>query len=73
VPLPNGEGGYGYEWWIRAHGYSAEGYGGQYVYVVPSDHLVVVLTADPYAAQHIDIGSFELLLDDVLSAIHDRG
>lgn len=73
VELPNGEGGYGYGWWIRAHGYAAEGYGGQYVYVVPSARVVVVFTADPYAEKHIDIGSFGLLLDDILSALHDGG
>ena len=73
LPLPDGEGGYGYGWWIRAHGYAAEGYGGQYVYVVPSARVVVVFTADPYAAQHIGIGSVELLLADVLAALHDSG
>lgn len=73
VELPNGEGGYGHGWWIRAHGYAAEGYGGQYVYVVPSARVVVVFTADPYAAHHIDIGSFELLLCDILSALPDSG
>lgn len=57
----------------RAHGYAAEGYGGQYVYIVPSARVVVVFTADPYAAQHIDIGSFEFLLGDILSALQDSG
>ena len=42
---------YGYGWWIReAHGhrvYFAWGYGGQFIFVVPSASLVVVATSDP--------------------------
>ncbi len=44
---------YGYGWWIReAAGhpvYFAWGYGGQYIFVVPSLDLVVVTTSDPNA------------------------
>jgi len=43
--------GYGYFWWIDAYGgYSAHGYGGQYIFVVPRLNLVAVFTgglADP--------------------------
>jgi CubicO group peptidase (beta-lactamase class C family) len=43
--------GYGYFWWIDAYGgYSAHGYGGQYIFVVPQLNLVAVFTgglADP--------------------------
>lgn len=42
---------YGYGWWSReAHGYRihfAWGYGGQFVFVVPTARLVVVATSDP--------------------------
>jgi CubicO group peptidase (beta-lactamase class C family) len=42
---------YGYGWWIReAHGhpvYFAWGYGGQFIFVVPSASMVVVATSDP--------------------------
>ncbi|HYD52348.1 MAG TPA: serine hydrolase [Gemmatimonadaceae bacterium] len=42
---------YGYGWWMRdAHGHRihfAWGYGGQFVFVVPSASLVVVATSDP--------------------------
>ena len=43
--------GYGYFWWIDAYGgYSAHGFGGQYIFVVPKLQLVAVFTsglADP--------------------------
>jgi len=43
--------GYGYFWWIDAYGgYSAHGFGGQYIFVVPKLNLVAVFTsglADP--------------------------
>jgi CubicO group peptidase (beta-lactamase class C family) len=43
--------GYGYYWWMDAYGgYSAHGYGGQYIFVVPNLDLVAVFTsglADP--------------------------
>lgn len=44
------EGPYGYYWWIRPdmEAYAAIGHGGQYVYVVPADDLVIVMTANPY-------------------------
>lgn len=53
---------YGYGWWIReAHGhrvYFAWGYGGQFIFVVPSGAMVVVATSDPSPASrdgaHLD-------------------
>jgi CubicO group peptidase (beta-lactamase class C family) len=43
--------GYGYFWWMDAYGgYSAHGYGGQYIFVIPQKNLVAVFTsglADP--------------------------
>ncbi|HEX9060492.1 MAG TPA: serine hydrolase [Clostridia bacterium] len=37
---------YGYQWWINSFGgYRADGYGGQYIYVIPQKDLVVVFTA----------------------------
>lgn len=42
-----GKDGYGYFWWMEEFGgYSALGYGAQYVFVVPEKDLVVVFTAD---------------------------
>jgi CubicO group peptidase (beta-lactamase class C family) len=43
--------GYGYLWWMNGFGgYSAHGYGGQFIFVVPASNLVAVFTsgfADP--------------------------
>jgi CubicO group peptidase (beta-lactamase class C family) len=41
--------GYGYYWWIvpEAGGYSAWGHGGQYAFVIPSQHLVFALVSMP--------------------------
>jgi CubicO group peptidase (beta-lactamase class C family) len=37
--------GYGYQWWIRpGGGYSAIGWGGQYIFVLPDQDMVVVFT-----------------------------
>jgi hypothetical protein len=44
------EDGYGYLWWIDPFGFSAHGFGGQYIFVIPQLDMVVVFTgglADP--------------------------
>ncbi len=39
--------GYGYQWWVDANGYyMAQGYGGQFIYVVPEQNMVVVFTGE---------------------------
>lgn len=39
--------GYGYQWWIDDSGvYMALGYGGQFIFVVPEQDMVVVFTSD---------------------------
>jgi CubicO group peptidase (beta-lactamase class C family) len=63
---------YGYGWWMRdAHGhrvYFAWGYGGQFVFVIPSASMVVVATSDPEPAQrergHLD--AVHSLVDELL-------
>jgi CubicO group peptidase (beta-lactamase class C family) len=43
--------GYGYQWWTRDDGvYCAAGHGGQFIYVIPEQDMVVVFTANliPY-------------------------
>jgi CubicO group peptidase (beta-lactamase class C family) len=64
---------YGYGWWIReAHGhpvYFAWGYGGQFIFVVPSSSMVVVATSDP-AAERRDgghLGAIHDLVDELLA------
>jgi CubicO group peptidase (beta-lactamase class C family) len=65
---------YGYGWWIReAAGhpvYFAWGYGGQYVFVVPSLDLVVVTTSDPNAPSRSGNHRDEIydLLEDIVTA-----
>jgi CubicO group peptidase (beta-lactamase class C family) len=64
---------YGYGWWIReAHGhpvYFAWGYGGQFIFVVPSASMVVVATSDPSPArregEHLD--AVHGLVDELLA------
>jgi CubicO group peptidase (beta-lactamase class C family) len=63
---------YGYGWWIReSHGhrvYFAWGYGGQFIFVVPSARMVVVATSDPAPARregsHLD--AVHGLVDELL-------
>ena len=64
---------YGYGWWIReAHGhpvYFAWGYGGQFIFVVPSASMVVVATSDPTPERrdgaHLD--AVHELVDELLA------
>lgn len=60
---------YGYQWWISAGdvpAFSARGYGGQLIYVVPSLDLIVVFTA---GLMDSDAHTFPLLYDHILPAI----
>jgi CubicO group peptidase (beta-lactamase class C family) len=68
---------YGYGWWIRQSGahpvYFAWGYGGQYVFIVPSLELVMVTTSDPDLPREGDHNrSVHELLDRVVIAA-ERG
>ncbi len=41
-----GRHGYGYQWWQNSFGgYSARGYGGQYIFVIPEHEMVVAFTS----------------------------
>jgi CubicO group peptidase (beta-lactamase class C family) len=67
---------YGYGWWIReAAGHRvlyAWGYGGQFIFVVPTLDLVVVTTSDPGAATrdggHLD-AIYTLLEEEIVPAV----
>jgi CubicO group peptidase (beta-lactamase class C family) len=37
---------YGYQWWVAEDFYFAMGYQGQFIFVVPDKHMVVVFTSD---------------------------
>jgi CubicO group peptidase (beta-lactamase class C family) len=63
---------YGYYWWlIPDRGvYSADGHGGQYLYVVPSKDLVIAFTAEPDTSDKERTGWLEyfVTLADVIVA-----
>lgn len=69
---------YGYGWWITRMRdrpvYFAWGYGGQYIFVIPSLHLVVVTTSDPEVRSrgggHRDV-IMGLLADDIIPAAEE--
>lgn len=47
---PSSMSGYGYQWWMNPFGgYSARGFGGQFLYVVPESDLVVVFLGSMYS------------------------
>jgi len=49
---PNADG-YDYQWWIypRSGAYAARGYLGQYIWVIPSHDLVVIITGNSNAIE----------------------
>ncbi len=68
------DGPYGYHWWIRPYGYSAQGYGGQYIYVLPELNGVVVFTAKNNTPTHIRPEIVEKVLKAfILPAINTAG
>ena len=66
---------YGYSWWIRSlagrPAYYAWGYGGQFVFVVPSARMVMVTTSDPNVSterrEHLE--GIYALAESVLGAV----
>jgi CubicO group peptidase (beta-lactamase class C family) len=68
------ENGYGFKWWINGetgyHMFSALGYGGQSINVIPELDLVVVMTSIPDRAFSIDDSQrMEIIKQNVISAI----
>jgi len=65
---------YGYGWWSRTSGahrvFYAWGYGGQFIYVVPSLELVVVTTSQSEATRRDGghLGAVHRLLDEIVAA-----
>jgi CubicO group peptidase (beta-lactamase class C family) len=58
--------GYGYYWWIvpEANGYAAWGHGGQFLFVVPEQHLVLTLVSMPDTdADRLHGGMLEQFVD----------
>jgi CubicO group peptidase (beta-lactamase class C family) len=70
---------YGYKWWLhtfeinskQVESFSAQGWGGQYIFVFPSLDMVVVTTAgyydEPELEYHIDV----LLMQSILSSVNN--
>lgn len=70
--------GYGLGWWMRGSRgrdvYFAWGYGGQYIFIVPSLELTVVTTSDAVSAREGDHNrALHRLLDDYLVPAAERG
>jgi CubicO group peptidase (beta-lactamase class C family) len=69
---PHGPAEYGYHWWVisqdEPHGFFARGFGGQYVLVLPSLDLVVVITCDEAFRPDRDVAS-ALIGEVILPAI----
>ena len=71
------ENGYGFKWWINGetgyHMFSALGYGGQSINVIPELDLVVVITSIPDRAMSIDDKQrIEIIEQKVITSIIDK-
>ena len=59
--------GYGYQWWMNSFGgYSAQGWGGQFIFVIPQLNMVVVITAGGLQAPE----AFKLMEKFILPAVN---
>jgi CubicO group peptidase (beta-lactamase class C family) len=68
------DGPYGYHWWVRPNGFTAQGARGQYIYIVPEADLVVVIAAAAESPRFIDLFSVdELVVDRLLPAVCGDG
>ena len=68
--------GYGYGWWMTQLGgydtYFAWGYGGQYIFIIPSLETTIVITSDPEARSGDDghrAALFDLIRRSVIPAV----
>lgn len=71
------ENGYGFKWWISGetgyHMFSAVGYGGQRIDVIPGLDIVTVITSQPNNALSIDDASLvDILEQNVIPSIKDK-
>ncbi len=62
---------YGYQWWLGTAGgsFSARGWGGQYIFIVPTHNMVIVTTAGNFNNGHRAVGVD--LLNRIVNAIED--
>jgi CubicO group peptidase (beta-lactamase class C family) len=70
VTIYGGTVSYGYQWWVNQESgyYSARGYQGQYIFVVPEEDLIVVFSSD---MDDIYISTDYILTDYVIPAVRD--
>lgn len=65
--------GYGYQWWIKEinglKSYYAEGYGGQYIFVIPDLDLIVVITSNLNSEKHWTELYSNILKDYVVKSV----
>lgn len=77
VRSPRNGDGYGLGWWARSAGGHpvrfAWGYGGQFLFVVPSLELTVVFTSDPWGRERGHNQRLHRILDDLLVPAAERG
>lgn len=64
---------YGFYWWVypQMGAYTALGAGGQYIFVVPDENLVIVMTSEPYVVDELSLESAfldlaQMILDSIV-------
>jgi CubicO group peptidase (beta-lactamase class C family) len=64
---------YGYYWypWEEQGTFYASGHGGQLIYIVPEEHIVVVITADSYSNSRALASRFDELFTGIMNAVVD--
>ena len=74
VQADNLAAGFGYYWWVRRDfdAYTASGFGGQYIYVIPDSRMVIVLTNNAFSqATSIQFGDLEEIVYKILDALRE--
>jgi CubicO group peptidase (beta-lactamase class C family) len=77
APPPLTSFGYGYSWWIartpHGNGFFAWGFGGQFIFVVPAESLIVVVTTEfrnaGALAPQLEFNGLDLIVNHVLPAV----
>jgi CubicO group peptidase (beta-lactamase class C family) len=77
APPPLSAYGYGYSWWIartpHGDGFFAWGFGGQFIFVVPAESLVVVVTTEfrnaGALAPQLEFNGLDLIVNHVLPGV----
>jgi len=62
---------YGYTWWLHGDGsyYAAHGRGGQFIYILPEQHMVVVFTSDVNTPEDEFIRPEQLIREYIVPAV----